>query len=164
VTEDVGDDVFAPPRANLEVREGPEVLWEMPFKEVRKLYLASLNIRALGILYFIAALGGIALTVTSGLALFAGGGGSRPAVVPSLLMLSFTGVTVAAWITSYTRPRWGRVVGVIICAISLINIPIGTVIGILGLASYAQGGKLFGPGRLLHKDLSAVYRQRKDEK
>ena len=53
------DNAFAPPRANLETQTGPQALWEMPFKELKKLYLASVNIRALGILYGLGAFGGL---------------------------------------------------------------------------------------------------------
>jgi hypothetical protein len=162
VTEVVGDDVFAPPRANLDVREGPEALWEMPFKELRKLYLASLNIRALGALYGLGMLEGLVILADSPANfLNARDLPNNAGIVPVAFFAVFTAMALAGCVSSYSRPNWGRWIGIVLCAISLLLIPIGTAIGIMGLIAYAQGGKLFGPGRLGHKDVAAVYRQRK---
>ena len=51
------DNVFAPPRSDVEVQEGPEALWALTWKDIRKLYLASVNIRAIGVLYGLGAFG-----------------------------------------------------------------------------------------------------------
>jgi len=157
------DNVFAPPQAKLDVHEGPEVLWEMTWKEVRKLYLASVNIRALGVLYAIGAVGILAVGTVSLL--------GRPERATPGYAEGWIGVIVlvglvelAACVTSYTRPAWGRWLGIVLCILSLVSFPFGTVIGILGLVAYAQGGKLFGPERLLHKDVAIVYKQRKKDK
>ena len=161
----MSENVFAPPRANLDVHEGPEALWEMSFKEVRKLYLASVNVRALGLLYGLGAVGAIA---AGGIFLFAplkdaGRAESMGAAFAAILV--FLGVIyIAATISSYTRPRWGRWLGIVLCALSLLSFPFGTIIGIMGLIAYAQGGKLFGPDRLYHNDVAAVYKQRKKDK
>jgi hypothetical protein len=150
------DNAFAPPRANLETQTGPQELWEMPFKDLKKLYLASVNIRALGILYGLGALGGL----VAGVLLVNGSMESGLAFV----LLGSGVVSVAACISSYTRPGWGKVVGILLCILSLFNFPLGTLIGILGLIAYYNGGKLFGPNRLLHKDVVAVYKVRKKDK
>ena len=159
--ENAGDNVFAPPRATLDQPQGPEALWEMSWKDVRKLYLASVNVRALGVLYAIGALGLLgtaAITVS----------GPAPSTPPPAGLMPFLiamGVVfLAGTVTSYTRPRWGRVLGIILCVLSLFSIPWGTLIGILGLIAYAQGGKLFGPERLTHQEVAAVYKQRKKDK
>ena len=155
------ENAFAPPRANLETREGPDGLWDITFKEVRKLYLASVNIRALGVIY---ALGCVGLIVT-GTAMFANPGASGSVLQAYNAILLVLGLLwLAGIITSYTRPRWGRWLGFVLCALMLLSIPYGTIIGILGLIAYAQGGKLFGPDRLLHKDVAAVYKLRKKDK
>ena len=157
----MSDNAFAPPRAKLDVPEGPDVLWEMPFKEVRKIYLASVNVQALGVLY---AIGAIGLLATAAFTV-AGPPSSTPpptALMPFLLGMGV--VFLAGTVTSYTRPRWGRVLGIILCVLSLFSIPWGTIVGILGLIAYAQGGKLFGSQRLRHKDVAAVYKQRKKDK
>ena len=51
------DNAFAPPRSNVEVREGPEELWAMTWKEVRKLYLAIVAL--IGLYLLVALLFGI---------------------------------------------------------------------------------------------------------
>ena len=158
------ENVFAPPRANLETREGPDVLWDMTFKQVRKLYLASVNIRALAFIY---ALGALGLVATGGM-MFVDANPAVNAAAPAAVMgpvLVVMGVVwVAGVVTSYTRPRWGRWLGVALCVLMLLSIPWGTLIGILGLIAYAQGGKLFGPERIEHKDVAAVYKLRKKDK
>lgn len=159
------DNVFAPPRASLDVQEGPEALWDMPWKDLRKLYSASSNIRALGGLYGIGAFGSIAALVFLSMA---AGAAQQELPYSSTAVLVFVVavavIYVAACVSSYTRPRWGRWVGVGICVLSLVSFPLGTLIGALGLVAYARAGKLFGPGRLLHKDVAAVYKERKKEK
>ncbi|MBC8022917.1 MAG: hypothetical protein H7Y14_07345 [Burkholderiales bacterium] len=158
----MSENVFAPPRASLDVHEGPEALWEMPFKEVRKLYLASVNIRALGVLY---ALGALSLLATAGITAASPAGTAGPSPPGLIALLIALGIiSVAATVSSYTRPKWGRVLGIILCGISLVSFPLGTLIGILGIIAYVQGGKLFGPDRLHHKDVALVYKQRKKDK
>src|SRR2546421_6459259 len=99
----MSDNVFAPPRASLDVHEGPGALWEMTFKEVRKLYLASVNIRALGILYGLGAVGAVAggailMTATTG----SPNADAMPRVVWALV-IALGLVYVAACVSSYTR-------------------------------------------------------------
>ncbi|HUQ29364.1 MAG TPA: hypothetical protein VM051_12275 [Usitatibacter sp.] len=158
------DNVFAPPRANLETRVGPDGLWEMSFKEVRKLYLASVNIRALGVLYGLGAVGAIA---AGGILLFTpskGDDAQSMGIALAIVIVALGMIHVAATVSSYSRPTWGRWLGVLLCGLSLLSIPFGTIIGILGLVAYAQGGRLFGADRLLHKDVAAVYKLRKKDK
>jgi hypothetical protein len=159
----MSENVFAPPRANLETREGPEALWDMTFKQVRKLYLASVNVRALGVIYALGALG----LISASTFMFADVDPNVRAAIPAGLTAFYVGigiVFVAGTVTSYMRPRWGRWLGIVLCVLMLFNIPLGTAIGIIGLIAYAQGGKLFGRDRLLHTDVAAVYKQRKKDK
>jgi hypothetical protein len=51
--------------------------------------------------------------------------------------------------------------GIIVCVLTLINIPLGTLIGIVGLFAFIKAPNLFGPGRVLHKDLKTEYKLRK---
>ena len=153
---------FAPPRASLEVREGPAELWEMPFKELRKIYHASHTIRALGALYALVAIGGAAIVMMFGFAVQAGAS-RRGDLGPLMIFFALVLASAAACVTSYTRQEWGRLLGGFLCILMIFLIPVGTVIGVLGLVAYFQAGKVFGPGRFLHKDVVTVYRQRKDE-
>ncbi len=54
--------------------------------------------------------------------------------------------------------------GIILCAISLLGIPIGTLIGIIGLIAFVGGEKLFGEGKYLHADLQREFKHRKKSK
>jgi len=155
------DNVFAPPRSNVEVRTGPEALWALTFKQVRRLYHASSSIRALGVLYGLGAVAVIAALVLPALD-SRGLGGSTLAFVGFLALMG--GLSLAAAVTSFTRPRWGRWLGIALCILNLANIPFGTLIGILGLVAYFQGRLLFGPDRFTHKQVVEVYKQRKHDK
>ena len=162
--DNAGGNVFAPPRAQLDTREGPEALWDLSWKDIRKLYLASVNIRALGVLY---GLGASGVIVIGAVALATPAATTARAGIESLPMalLGAIGVVeLAGAVTSFTRPVWGRWLGVVLCVLSLLSFPLGTAIGIIGLMAYAQGGKLFGPERFMHKDVAEVYKQRKKDK
>jgi hypothetical protein len=154
------DNVFAPPRSNVEVRTGPEALWDMTFKQVRRLYHASSSIRALGFLYGLGT-AGVAAAVL--IPLFSA---TRSPGLPGALGLLVLGggLSLAATVTSFTRPAWGRWLGIGICVLNLVNIPFGTLIGVAGLVAYVQGRRLFGRDRFLHKEVVDVYKQRKHDK
>ena len=163
--ENTSDNVFAPPRATLDTREGPEALWELSWKEIRKLYLASVNVRALGVLYGLGAVGAV---IGGAMVAFSPAGSQTETGVPlagiGAIVLVLGLIYVAACVSSFTRPVWGRWLGMVLCVLSLFSFPLGTLIGIIGIIAYAQGGRLFGPERLMHKDLAAVYKQRKKDK
>ena len=158
------DNVYAPPASKLEDREGPEALWEMPFKELAQLRNASINIRVLGFLFGLSAAGSLLLVGLGSLGASATGSGSASSVVFLAIFLVTGLLSLAACVGAYTRPPWGRVVGMITCGLSLINFPLGTLIGGLGLVAYYRGGKLFGPERFLHNDVTSIYKQRKASK
>jgi len=67
-----------------------------------------------------------------------------------------------AAIGCFTRDDWARICGIIICCLLLLNIPIGTLIGIFGLIAFIRGKKLFGPGRLDPKTIKAELRYREN--
>jgi hypothetical protein len=158
------DNVFAPPASKLEDRAGPEALWEMPFKEPAKLRNASINIRVLGFLFGLSAAGSLLLVGLGSFGAAASGRGAAGGMVFLAIFLVTGLLSLAACVGSYTRPRWGRVLGMITCALSLLNFPIGTLIGGLGLYAYYSGARLFGPDRFLHDDVSSIYKQRKAAK
>jgi hypothetical protein len=162
--ENAGENVFAPPRAQLDTREGPEALWDLTWKDIRKLYLASVNIRALGVLYAIGAFGVLAVGGVILATPAATTARSGIEALPMALLGVIGVVEIAGAVTSFTRPVWGRWLGVALCVLSLLSFPLGTLIGIIGLIAYAQGGKLFGPDRFMHKDVAEVYKQRKKDK
>ena len=150
----MSDNVFAPPRSNVETQTGPAPLWEMTLKELRKIYLASLNVRALGILY---ALGAVGILAAGLIPLASSATKSGLEVIFIVIGLMYA----AACVSSYTRPTWGRWLGIVICVLALLSFPFGTIIGILGLIAYAQGGKLFGPEKFVHAEVVRIYKERK---
>ena len=159
------DNAFAPPRSNVETREGPEALWDLTFKEVRKLYLASLNIRALGGLYALGALGCLfgAFATMMGPSVASEQSGVGRGLM-SLFFFLIGVIYLFACVSSYTRPNWGRWLGIVLAALSLLSFPLGTAIGILALIAYIQGKRLFGPDRFTAKDVTQVYKRRKKDK
>ena len=47
------------------------------------------------------------------------------------------------------------------CSVMLINVPIGTLLGILGLVAFIRGERLFGPDRYVGRELKAELKRRK---
>jgi len=68
---------------------------------------------------------------------------------------------LTALIGIFLRTAWGRGAGIIICALGLINIPLGTLFGFMGLFAFIKAPCLFGPGRVTHQDLKAEFKLRK---
>jgi len=157
------DNVFAPPRSNVVVNTGPQELWDLSWKDLRNLYYASVNIRALGVLNVI----GVAL-LTAGIAipiLSGGKGAGNASIVPLFIFMAVAGGLsfLMAW-TAFARPGWGRWFGIVMLVLGLLNFPLGTLISIIGLIAYVRGRRLFGEDKILHKDLAEVFKQRKVEK
>ena len=53
--------------------------------------------------------------------------------VGTLLLLAYCGVAVAAGFGLLTGREWGRILAVVHSALSVFNVPVGTVIGILSI-------------------------------
>jgi len=153
--------VFATPRANLETQEGPPELWQMDFKRLKRLYNASQSIRTLAAVYAL------------GLVLFLGGAlslaNSRYTISAEnralvSLMFVFAALSLLGVVTTLLRQRWARWLGIGLCVLGFAVVPIGTLVGLLGIVAYARGGRLFGRDRLRHKDVVEIYEQRKRTK
>ena len=151
------DNVFAPPRSNVAVNTGPDELWDLSWKDLRNLYYASVNIRALGVL-------NVAGVVILAIA-FIVPARQATSAAPLYIFLAAAGALslLMAW-TAFARPRWGRWFGIVMLVLGLLNFPIGTLISIVGLIAYVRGRRLFGDDRIQHKDLAEVFKQRKVEK
>jgi hypothetical protein len=61
----------------------------------------------------------------------------------------------------FKRTAWGRILGIIVCVISLINIPIGTAIGAFGLFAFFGAPELFGSNRVTHRELKTEFKLQK---
>ncbi|MCZ6796091.1 MAG: hypothetical protein O7J95_20980 [Planctomycetota bacterium] len=82
--------------------------------------------------------------------------------VPLLVVLLVLGAfQLTTAIACFRRASWGRISGMIVCSLMLLNIPVGTLIGVLGLVALAQGARLFGPGRYRPSDLRKELKYRK---
>jgi hypothetical protein len=86
--------------------------------------------------------------------------GSSKLLIQGIILLFNLTTLVGLW----KRTGWGRVLGFITAGIMLVGFPIGTLIGTLCLISLARGGRLFGPERLLHKELETEWKYRKKNK
>ena len=69
-------------------------------------------------------------------------------------ILAFNLLTVIGLIM---RTQWGRILGIITSVLMLIRIPIGTIIGIMGLFAFLKAKELFGPNRIKHRDLKLAF-------
>lgn len=75
----------------------------------------------------------------------------------SLFYLVFT-------ISVVKRLSWGRAAGMVLCVLSLPGFPVGTIVGVLGLVSFARSPELFGNNRLNPDELKLEYNQRRKAK
>ena len=124
----------------------------LDFQSLKKLYHRSCNVNAIT---FLLGLGLIFLLVAS----FLPSGEGEPS-----LRFVFIGLAVfyaIAIFGLFNRSSWGRILGIIVCIISLINIPIGTLIGIFGLFAFFGSPQLFGAERVTHKALKAEFKLQK---
>ena len=144
---------YTPPVADPSIAPQRQSLPEMDTPSLKVLRNDSHTIRALGALSVLAAIVGPMIILfapqeeSPGLAYAIGGG----------FFLFFGLVSYCSW----WRPSWGRIPGILYCALALFSFPIGTIIGILGIISYARGGPLFGPDRYPHSVLDAEWKYRK---
>lgn len=126
-------------------------------KAFKKLYYRSCNISAIA---FLMVLG---IVVMSGIFFLI------PDVREELLLgVGFIGGLLLFQLVSAVglilRTSWGRILGFVSCALMLTSIPIGTLIGIVGIFALAKGAELFGSNRVTHKELKAEFNLRKQQK
>ncbi len=77
------------------------------------------------------------------------------------LYLGLIILNIVALIGLIMRTTWGRIIGILTCGIWCLKFPIGTLIGIWGIVTLAPSSNLFGPKRILHKDLKNELKYRK---
>ncbi|MGL4400798.1 MAG: hypothetical protein ACRCXD_13080 [Luteolibacter sp.] len=124
-------------------------------KALNKLYYRSCNVT------------GIAVLLSFGVVVMAGVVAMPEADLDGLPKWVFIGLAlfyVIAIIGLLKRSSWGRIMGILVCILSLISIPLGTIIGVVGLFAFIKAPNLFGRGRVLHKDLKAEFKLRKKAK
>lgn len=141
---------YSAPESNV-APSSEKQLSDLDFKEIKKLHHSSRNVNAINILL------SIGLVFMAIAALF-------PEMGDPTLRAIFIGLAVfyaIAVIGIYKRTPWGRVLGIIACTISLINIPIGTIIGGFGLYAFISAPQLFGKNRITHKEIKAELKRQK---
>lgn len=131
---------------------------DIPTPDLKRLRNDSHSIRAVVGLFI---LGLVLMLLITFAAIFSGSGiGS-----PELMIMALIGAMQSlAMVGLILRTNWGRAVGFLSATLMLIGFPIGTLIGIFFLTALIRGAKLFGPNRLVHKELETEWRYRKKNK
>ena len=62
---------------------------------------------------------------------------------------------------SWRFRNWGRILSMMLCVVLLLEIPMGTIIGVLGFIALWRGKRLFGPNRLSQDQLRTELEYRK---
>lgn len=141
----------APQSEVSEPQVGSDQFKDLDFKQFKKLYYRSCNVNALVALLVL----GLAFLVLA--ALMVGSKGELPQGV-FIGMAAFYAIAAAGL---FKRTSWGRILGIIVCIISLISIPIGTAIGAFGLFAFFGAPQLFGRDRVTHAALKTEFKLRK---
>jgi len=131
---------------------------ELDTPTLKKLRNKSHTVRSLGA---IALLGIVGVGILTFL-------GERESSLEPLILVGLALFLVLVIYAAWWRPAWGMVVvgiycGLLITSILVLNI-LGALIGIFGMLGVVGSRPLFGPGRLLHKDLENEWRHRKRHK
>ena len=139
---------FETPKAKVTDTALPENLAGYAPADIKKLYYRSCNINGIA---FLIALGALVLAAMAFL--------SDQTLGPRLFLLALLVFYAFAIVGIVKRTSWGRILGIVVCTISLINIPLGTLIGILGLFAFIKSKELFGPNRLTHTDVKLAFKE-----
>jgi len=123
---------------------------DMSTKDLKKLENHSNNIRSLGSLWLLGVLFATFISIIS-----------DSDFTSRVIYFSFSLLFVIPIYSCWVRPSWGRTVGIIFSSLSLLGIPIGTIIGAIGLHSFMQGKQLFGSDRYLHSEIMKEFKHRK---
>ena len=122
--------------------------------QIKKLYYRSCNVSAIAGLMLIGVFAIGALLVWG-----KPGGDLGSFDNPVLLVMMIMNLVGAIGIIQ--RSDWGRIAGIIACFLMLINVPLGTIIGIVGLFAFFKAKELFGPDRIRHRDLKLAFKELK---
>ena len=146
-------DPYAPPLTAETLAPDPDSRFgELDDKAFKKLYYRSCNVTGIAFLL------GLALLAIVGAATLVRG---EEGVFNTPILIGLAAFYLVTLIGLIKRTSWGRILGIIVCVLSLISIPIGTIIGIMGLFAFIGAPNLFGPDRIPHKELKAEFKMRK---
>ena len=140
---------YSAPEVDLELEHNDNPLYVMDRKALNKLYYRSCNVQSITAIWII----GVAF---SAMIMFS--------VNLHWLTLLVSIFYTLAIVGTFQRSHWGRIVGILASALMLIWIPLGTVLGLAGLFAFIGAPELFGDDRITHKELKAVFKDRKKRK
>jgi hypothetical protein len=142
---------YSPPTSDIST--APDALssfGELSDKELKKLYCRSCNVSAIAALLLLGLITMLGVTMMAEVRDMLG-----------YVMMGLSGLYVVAFIGIVLRTSWGRILGVIVSALSLLSLPIGTIVGAFGLFAFLGAPQLFGKNRIRHKNLKAEFKFRK---
>jgi len=125
---------------NIEIKSR---LYEMSDDEIKKLNKFSSDINLLGTASVLMVIGATSL-IYQGIAI--------DNEMPIWAIVGFIIFCVNAY-ACFMRPSWGRAVGIISSLVLLPGIPIGTVVGYIGINATTDGALLYGEERILGSEL-----------
>ena len=148
---------YQSPKSEVQIFE-PMNFKELSFKNLKRLQYHSRTIRAMSYVWLIAT----PLLFFSLYGLI----GLRPSeidlnVVKLILLVIYLPLQILLEIKRIAFGRWS---GIVLCLITMLVWPIGTIFGLLGLVAYVAGGKLFGENKITHKELEMEYKHRRKNK
>lgn len=138
---------------------------DLDVHQLEKYYFRSRNMNALGVFMWIIAVPSV-FFVAIMIAGIIMGGYKKMDYESTLIFLFIIAYSILYVSTAYiclSRKNWGRIPGIVVFAIFLIGIPIGTIMGIYGIKAFEEKS-LFGPNRYTHARLKAEYQFRKKNK
>ncbi len=153
------DNPYQAPQSDTRL-EVAENFKELSYKQLKSLRNHSHSIRALNVVWFI---GGL-FAIYSVFMTFAGSQVNMSNITAWQLYGVIFSILLITSITLTWRPNYSRWIGIILCVLSLFLIPLGTLLGGLGLIAFINGAALFGEHKLKHAELESEYRHRKKHK
>ena len=81
--------------------------------------------------------------------------------IPFIIIHFYIILFFIASIGIFYKRNWGRIMGIIAFCFMLLGFPVGTILGFSFLKPMIKSKDLFGPNRILHKDIKREYLARK---
>lgn len=126
----------------------------LDYEKLRRLWSISRSISSLGAFW---AFSGI-VTVCLGAMMLSSQ--EQDTSLALLLMPYGLVVAVVGPYSAWARPGWGRAVCMVLSALSLGTVPVGTLLGILSLIALGKARPLFGDNRIPHDAVEAAFKAR----
>jgi hypothetical protein len=134
--------------------EHPALQW-LEFKQLKHLRNLSHSIRSLGFLWGFSGL----VAVYLGAMMIAAHG--RDTSLGLLLVPYGLATATVGPYSAWARPRWGRVVCMVLSIPPLGQLPYGTVLSLLSLVALSNAEPLFSDHKIPHKQLEAAFKARR---